>query len=991
MLTKIVGVIASITAFFGAAHSPVANVPAITQAAAAFASLPAGVTDTITITNASGVAVTNYPFQFGRPFVQGEIPHYPQVLVNGTSIPTQADIKNKYPDGSIKFAVISIIIPSIPASGSISLSIADQASGSNVPLTTAQMMANGFDFDASINLTQSGVTKSADARTMLANGDYTYWAAGPIATTIILEDNSASRKYDIGFDSLRSVHPKFIATFWPAMNKVQVRVIGLDANITALEDVTAGLAIKLGSASPQTLYTNLGLTTYAGTAWNKTFWINGAPEKQINEDFNIAYLSATKYLPNFDPSLKSAFTPTIIAARYSNWLNKKAIDLYQNGFWDKSMGDTGGRPDIGIEPGWMMDWLYTGNWRDRTIALGQADLADAWKMQAVEGTPTAKYDRAQTIPALGLPISIFAHPQEWLFDPRGIQNTITITQESVAHPSLTGNTSNGGLAWQAEAAHEPDPFSVPYILTGDPWYLSELQMWAATDVLKTPVNISSTPLHSPIRMSSPVIAAFNNQIRGDAWALRNRAYAGFLSPDGSPQQNYFNDVVNDMIAGWEAVHKIPNPVLAKTSAYQKLVQTSPLDPPEPMHYFVDAGRSATQFDTTVFVHGATIYVPAWQQNYFMIVLGTLRDMGYPTQGLLSWMSFTLTDFFNFASAPANGVDPRFVFGVFDLPEDAANTPPLFTTWREMINELVPAKYATQLNAAETGTGDYTAIAGGAAAQIANLPGGAAVWAFADTFVQHNPVQLKQYISNNSPGWDILPRSITSIPLPPPVITPPAPPPPPTATTTPPGTTTPPVKPPVITPPGGAPPPATTSPSGGNSTGTISYIAAMAVTSNKTNFSVGSSGCSDPSKGYQVCNATIIFTPHAAGKQVGVLKFDRVYQSGTATVRVVNYVSLSGNGVMGATNAIVPENGEGNLFALIWDAKRSAEFFFQNMGMRLALAFSGGSYINLASVIAPSLTSSMNFPDTTVGTSFMRHITITINTSGVMTVSFPITK
>src|SRR5215212_4893601 len=72
---------------------------------------PCGVlaaSNTITITNRSDAEVVNYPLQFGRPFIRGEIHEYPQVVIGGVPVATQADIKNRFPDGSVAFAVISL-------------------------------------------------------------------------------------------------------------------------------------------------------------------------------------------------------------------------------------------------------------------------------------------------------------------------------------------------------------------------------------------------------------------------------------------------------------------------------------------------------------------------------------------------------------------------------------------------------------------------------------------------------------------------------------------------------------------------------------------------------------------------------------------------------------------------------------------------------------------------------------------------------------------
>src|SRR6185437_4980158 len=242
-----------------------------------------------------------------------------------------------------------------------------------------------FDFDSQIKLTSGGVTKAASARTMLQNGDYTYWASGPVATTIVLQDNSTARKYDLGFDALRPIHPQFVATFWPALNKVSIRASGFDWNTTALEDVKADLAITLGNASAQTVYTNPGLVMVAATGWTKQFWLGGAPEQKINIDNNIAYIAATKYLPNFDvPMLKDLYKESTIASAYSTWL-KKATDLYQAAEWTIYMPTTGGRGDIGLYTTWDMQSLITGDWRYRAIALGQANLATSWNWNIVEG------------------------------------------------------------------------------------------------------------------------------------------------------------------------------------------------------------------------------------------------------------------------------------------------------------------------------------------------------------------------------------------------------------------------------------------------------------------------------------------------------------------------------------------------------------------------------------------------------------------------------
>ncbi len=129
-----------------------------------------GVVDSMMVTDRSGTARVNYPLQFARPFVQGEIPDYPQVLVDGMPVATQADVKQRWPDGSVKHGIVSVLVPSIAANGSVALTFRNQSTGNNVPMTQEQMLGAGFDFDAVLRIGSDGQTRSVSARTMLADG-----------------------------------------------------------------------------------------------------------------------------------------------------------------------------------------------------------------------------------------------------------------------------------------------------------------------------------------------------------------------------------------------------------------------------------------------------------------------------------------------------------------------------------------------------------------------------------------------------------------------------------------------------------------------------------------------------------------------------------------------------------------------------------------------------------------------------------------------------
>jgi hypothetical protein len=174
--------------------------------------------------------------QFGRPFKAAEISDYPQVLLGGTAVPTQADVKQRWGDGSVKHAVISFILPSLAAGASVtyvavfsrwpktkepkktfrshayvplrSVTFQNQlsADGGSPVLTQSEMLNSRFNFDAVTEIVNTS-TVSASARAMLTAGKYVIWTSGGIATTIVLADHSAARAYDMGFDAYKSFRP----------------------------------------------------------------------------------------------------------------------------------------------------------------------------------------------------------------------------------------------------------------------------------------------------------------------------------------------------------------------------------------------------------------------------------------------------------------------------------------------------------------------------------------------------------------------------------------------------------------------------------------------------------------------------------------------------------------------------------------------------------------------------------------------------------------
>lgn len=111
----------------------------------------------ITLTNRGSAAEVNYPFVTGRVFLPGAMPsgQVPLALDNGTALPTQANVLNRWPDGSVKHVKIAAVIPTLEPGVAHVISFGQQADVAPTPLTAAQMLAvAGFDATVAITVPQ---------------------------------------------------------------------------------------------------------------------------------------------------------------------------------------------------------------------------------------------------------------------------------------------------------------------------------------------------------------------------------------------------------------------------------------------------------------------------------------------------------------------------------------------------------------------------------------------------------------------------------------------------------------------------------------------------------------------------------------------------------------------------------------------------------------------------------------------------------------------
>ena len=780
------------------------------------------VSDTLTITN-SGATASNYPVQIGRPFAQGEFPNgqLPQATLGATALSTQVDVKSRWPDGSLKHAILSFLIPTFAAGQSYTIALTAGATVGNTALTQAQMMGAAFNFDAQIQLTENGTTKSASARTMLANGDYTVWASGPIATTIILANHAqtaacggkAASKYDFGFDSYCPFRPEFEATFWPATNQVLVRYIGEIADTEQMEDVpVSSVTLTLGSSPSSSVYSlTSSVTMGALTRWTMSYWLNGTPPAAgINH--NLAYLASTRMVPNYDNT--RTIPSTTIAGAYSTFQAKPTADIYDAADFTMDQTAPGARnypaDEIGPYTGPEVMWLYSGDYRAQKMAIRYAELSGAWPVHWREGNSTKYIDRAHTVSGLGHWMSVSSRPTYCSSCGSGSIPSRYFNYSGIATADKVnpvGAIASSG--WVPDVAHEPD-WTPIYLLTGDYYFLEEAWAWATTTELFTDGSRSDYVGRGPSGVYGhlPGNSWYGAlQVRGTGWGLRNVVETVSISPDGSPEQSYYDLLVQDTLAAWEGERNITtgtyngntmwtwgnqfaNPNYCATHpAGVGLWCANPINGvqngvPTAIHFWVPDGGTAAMgnslcqypIDTTQANNlGCT---SPWMVQYVIYALGRAKDLGYPSQALLSWIAPWII---------SQVTDPTFnpyLVGAYRQGTVQANGQ-YYTTWAGILGAMcsstatgcVTTGSSTNAQTAQVfdppvnqyggcafngaGDGACSAVyeASMAIAQVADQTNGTTAWNWINT----NGLQASAAATSlaSDPKWDILPRAASS--------------------------------------------------------------------------------------------------------------------------------------------------------------------------------------------------------------------------------------
>ncbi|HKW98485.1 MAG TPA: Ig domain-containing protein [Bryobacteraceae bacterium] len=306
--------------------------------------MAANAADSLTVYNAETSTITAQPYTFGRVFADGEITHCPVPVVGGSQLDSshyQSDVKNRWPDGSVRFAIISLVL-TISNGGSAQVqSFADVNNGCNNSgfLTQTQMTnfnSGNWGADIELTSTDSNATIIRNAATMLGQSDpganaqigtaawpdckNDYWLQGPVVTAVVVQDCTATRTNDMGFKDRKTT------VLWDnnCNNTTATTCNVADGTDIAAQNPSVGAPVLISIGSEQMNVTAISGTTPATLTVVRA--VNGTSAAPHARPAVVTMVNVTSLIYSTANAAAKSLHPMFILYFYPS-INSVAVDF----------------------------------------------------------------------------------------------------------------------------------------------------------------------------------------------------------------------------------------------------------------------------------------------------------------------------------------------------------------------------------------------------------------------------------------------------------------------------------------------------------------------------------------------------------------------------------------------------------------------------------------------------------------------------------------
>ena len=578
--------------------------------AAGAAGLPCAADAITCVEVSSASAQSSVPVTFGQPFRRGDWSATQGLVArdaSGNTVPVQADEISTHPDGSVRFAVLSAQLSNLPANAPRIVNFYSAAKSS--PSVSLPASPN-WNLQVKATLSNGTVlvaNPQAQLQQLIASGANRR-LHGPVASEFTVVAPMVDQ-------ASGTPHPHLTARLHTRLYEGGSRIrtdVVMENNWTfktGSSNITYSLNV---TANGQTLLSQPSFTHYHHARWHKVVWSGATAAPQYRLRHHMPYFLSSRMLWNYNLGLK---VPESVLADEAAAIARANTKPMGPALIQPYFPSTGGRPDIGPLPRWAVLYLLTQDDRARNSMLVNADAAAS--------VPIHYRDEGND-----QPVNVQRHPD------------ISLRYPAYSTPAVP--SGSGKTIWEPDRAHQPSFAYLPYLVTGDAFYLDEIMFWASW-------NIAWSDTDS--RQSSKGLIT-GEQTRGMAWALRSVAEAAHAVPDNHSQKSYYKTSLVNNLEWYDAATKNPN-------------MQSPLGA-----MWMWDGNDAT--------------IP-WQNDFVATIFSRLAENDEPkAKAVLDVFSkFNVGRFLN----EANGYCPKRAFNYDMYTVDTSGR--YFTTWGPLYNRKYP--------------------------------------------------------------------------------------------------------------------------------------------------------------------------------------------------------------------------------------------------------------------------------------------------------------
>ncbi len=551
--------------------------------------------------NFDSAALTNAPVTFSRIGADGDFTRGITPRIHGKKLPAQVDVLRKAPDGSIRHALVSFVLPRLPAGGSVRIDWLNEK-----PVTPPAFVW-GFDraaFAAKLVLTsQRGGKMTSDLGRILAGR----WGASPRVK--VLHDGPVMKElevHDVPVDAAGKADSQ-LDVYWRVRAFTGLKSVRVEAVVERCKERVRGrkVPVQYKFRSVELQVDGKGLCK-AGpfdhmdqTRYRMLVWTAGAAE-DIHRRPNYDYWVKGRFVPQYrwtSPMTPQKVDATFTRPTHSRPALKRPQGILENGIIHNHMPGTGGRWEMMPYPAWIPAYLMSGAPKlYRAILHADGNGAGTFYIHVRQGDMPG--------------YNVFTVKQPPL--DRGFRIDLYRLPDGAKPPV------------QPDHAHVPSLGYFSYLVTGDKFYAEELSFWASYQMGEWP--------HKGLN--------WGGMERAFAWSLRQTTDAAFVLPDRHPLREYFARGIN----------KCLDEMTARLVKSPRRVHSPP-------------GGSWQGSGRMRWVNAK--YCSAWQYAWVVWSLGNTADKGFPKAAAVrDWAAdyivglYTSTDEFKAPDGKVYRFDPR---------------------------------------------------------------------------------------------------------------------------------------------------------------------------------------------------------------------------------------------------------------------------------------------------------------------------------------------